>query len=123
MKKILCSLLCAMATATCFAAGSESPITFDNFTNAVTWTNFTWRQWVGSINVTFLTNTPDTAVSIFITDKNDVSHLVSRGSNVAMQTFYYVADSGPVVVNKGDKISIYTSSDNATATINMRTGD
>ncbi len=123
MKKKLAIVAAGLVgVAAAWGGGSEAPIKISGESPAV-WVNTTIRQWVGSVVCTFPTSRPPTSVSISIVDSLNATNLIAYGTNSAMQTFVYVSERGPLVINKGDSIRVeYSAADSANVTINNLTG-
>jgi hypothetical protein len=104
-------------------AGSEAPVRLYG-TNYLAWTNTTWRQWVGSVVCSYLTNTPSSTVTISIIDSSNVVNVIASGTSTNFQTMAYVSERGPLVVNKGDVVRITeTASSSFGVTLNNLMGE
>ena len=119
--KLAAVAVAGLLGATAAFGGSESPARLTGY-SPVVWTNQTIRQWVGSVVCTFQTNFPATSVRVDIVDAAGCTNLIAYGTNAAMQTFVYISERGPLVINRGDKVQvIYDAPDSSVVTINNLT--
>lgn len=122
-KKILSAIAIGLVGGALSYGGSESPIRTEGY-SPVIWTNNTLRQWVGSVMCSFTTNYPDTYVTISLVDRLACTNIIAYGTNGVMQSFVYISERGPLVLNRGDKLMVeWAAPDSAVVTINNLTGE